>query len=116
MSNNNGVGKTVKQISEDAQETVRSVYKQADQARKDAVKQMFETADEIRESARTYSGEARDNVNAIARNLERSANDLNSRAIDRAEDVTETAQDNVWKSILAIFFVGLLVGWWLGND
>ena len=82
----------------------------------DTVKQMFQTADEIRERARTYSGDARDNVNVIARNLERTANDLNSRAIDRAEDVTETAQNNMWKSILAIFFVGLLVGWWLGRD
>lgn len=116
MSNSNGASAKVKQISDDAKEAARNAYSQAEQARKDAVKQMFETADEIRVKAREFTGDARDNANTIARNLERRANDLNSRSVDRAEEVTEVAQNNVWKSLLAIFFVGLIVGWWLGND
>lgn len=115
MSDNNGVQQNVKQVQEDIKDKAREAYNKADTARKDAVKQLFEVADNLRNQARDVTGEARDNMNVIARNLERTANDLNSRTLDKAEDVAKTAANNPIKSIMVIFFVGLLVGWWVSR-
>lgn len=112
----NGMPSGVKQARDEAMEMARKAYSKADAARKDAVKKMFETADQLREQAREVTGETRDQVNHIARNLERVASDLNSKTVDRVDMAASKVEDNMWKSILAIFFIGLLVGWWLGRD
>jgi ElaB/YqjD/DUF883 family membrane-anchored ribosome-binding protein len=112
----NGIPGSVKQARDEAMEIARKAYSKADTARKDAVKKLFETADQLREQAREVTGESRDQVNTVARNLERVASDLNSKTVDRVDMAATKIEDNVWKAILAIFFIGLLVGWWLGRD
>lgn len=112
----NGVPESVRTARDEALEVARKAYDMADGARRDAVKRLFEVADNLREQARDVTGEARDNINEIARSLERTANDLNSRTMERVDQAVETVEDNMWKTILGIFIVGLIAGWWLSRD
>jgi ElaB/YqjD/DUF883 family membrane-anchored ribosome-binding protein len=113
---NNGTPENLREMRKEAQEVAREAYGKADGARKDAVKRLFEVADDLRSQARQTSGEARDDMNTIARNLERTANDVNSRALDSAEDAVKMAQENPYKLLAMIFAVGLVIGWWLNGN
>jgi ElaB/YqjD/DUF883 family membrane-anchored ribosome-binding protein len=106
---------TVDTINRELQELGREVYKQADAARKETVKRLYDVADEIRARGKNAEGEARDTTDRIARNLEQTANYLNSRAVDQAEDVVETMRDNFWQTLMGVFIVGLVLGLFLSR-
>ena len=90
------------------QELGREIYKQADTARRDVVNQLFEVADSIR--SRATGSEQEEQANRVAASLERAANYVNSRALDQLEDTTELLRENVWKTTLFLFILGVIVG------
>ena len=103
------------EATDTAVDMARLAYQRADKARKNAMRQLYEGADELRHKARTASGEAREDLNHMARELERTAAHLNSQSQAEVAGAVATVQDNLWQSILSVFFVGLVAGWWLGN-
>ena len=113
------VQQKVEHVTEDVADSVedlaRGAYQRAEKARKNAVRQLYEGADELRSKARAASYETRDEINQMARDLERTAGNLNSQAEDEVAAAIATVQDNLWQSILTVFFVGLLAGWMLGK-
>jgi ElaB/YqjD/DUF883 family membrane-anchored ribosome-binding protein len=117
--NNNPVQEKLKatadNLSTDLQELKREIYNEARRARKDAINQLYAVADQIRARTRDVEGEARDNANQVARNLEQTANYLNARAIDQAEDLAANMRASFWQTVMAAFVVGLLVGLFLSR-
>lgn len=102
-------------VRADLRELGREIYKQADAARKDVVRQLYDAADNVRKRAQNAEGDARHSADRIARNLEYTANYLNTRTVDQAQELTEEAANNVWQSVALAFIVGLIIGLFLSR-
>lgn len=102
-------------VRADLKELGREIYKQADAARKDVVRQLYDAADNVRKRAQDAEGDARQSADRIARNLEYTANYLNTRTVDQAQELTEEASNNVWQSVALAFIVGLIIGLFLSR-
>jgi hypothetical protein len=101
----------VEQAREGFEKQIRVVNKQAKETRKEFSKRLNSTADDLRENWSHFMN--RDEIqraNQVAAELERIAQDVEVRAEKRIGNVTETAKQNLWLTVLIAFAVGIFAG------
>ena len=130
----------VEQLTEEVRARIEAVAEQANIDLGDVQMQMRELGQQVAERAATAKErivvelrnlstrivdeldgiedeESRLRAASLARELDRSANYLEDHTLEEVgQDVTETAQQNVWQALGIAFFIGLLVGLIIGSS
>lgn len=106
----------VQKVRQNLEKQIRVVNKQAKSTRKDFIKRLNHTANDLRsEFEHLIDGNQRKQAARIAKELESMAHDIEKQAEKRLDTVTESAQDNVWGSVLIAFVFGIVFGLILKN-
>lgn len=101
----------VEKARQDLEKQIRVVNKQAKQTRKEIANRLNQVAADLRsELDHLLNREEQKQANKLARDLETIAHNVEERAEKGLSDVTESAQDNVWGTVLLTFIVGLVIG------
>jgi hypothetical protein len=101
----------IEKAREDFGKQIRVVNKQAKQTRKEFSKQLNNTAEDLRSNWSQFMH--RDEIqraNEVAAELERIARDVEGRAEKGIGEVTASARQNVWLSVLIAFAIGIFAG------
>lgn len=101
----------VEQVRDDLQKQLRVVNKQAKETRTSFVKRLNRTADELRSDVQDlFDGEEKKQANRVAQDLEQLAYEIEDQAEKRFDNVTESASEKVWTSILVALAIGIILG------
>jgi ElaB/YqjD/DUF883 family membrane-anchored ribosome-binding protein len=107
------------QAAQELRELRRELRNRAEDVRKETVKQLNKAAETIRKEAHesTAGGELKQSADDLAKGLEKAANFLNSRTVDKmGEDATRVVQKNPIRAVVIALIVGLLVGIMMKGD
>lgn len=101
----------VEQVRDDLQKQLRVVNKQAKETRKGFVQRLNRTADELRSDVQgLLNGKEKTQAERVAQDLEKLAYEIEDQAEKSFDDVTESASEKVWTSILVAFAIGIILG------
>jgi len=119
---------------EESQETAENLSDElrdiAEKARQDIVSRMQSTAKRMRDYAEKTSGDLGSGAEKIAKRFEEGAEHLSNFKIKEAEEklkqaeekveeavgkVTDTAEENTWKTVVVVLIIGIVIGWLLSN-
>jgi ElaB/YqjD/DUF883 family membrane-anchored ribosome-binding protein len=121
MDDTNGADKAedlAKEAAKELNELTRELRHRAEDVRKEAVKQLNKAADTIRKEAHTSEiEELKQSADDLAKGLEKAANFLNSRTVDKmSEDATRIVQKNPMRTAVVALIIGLLLGLMMRGD
>lgn len=106
----------VEQVRADLEKQIRVVNRQALDTRKDLIKRLNRTAQDLRnEVDHLFDGEEKRRARDVASELERVAGKIEKQAEAHLTQVTSTASQNVWTTMLIVFAVGLIIGLFIRN-
>jgi ElaB/YqjD/DUF883 family membrane-anchored ribosome-binding protein len=101
----------VEQARDDIEKQFRVVNKQATKTRKDLSKRLSHSAEDLRSNlSHVFSREEQQRLANIASELEHIAQNAEHRAEKSIGEVTETARQNLWLTVLIAFALGIFAG------
>jgi ElaB/YqjD/DUF883 family membrane-anchored ribosome-binding protein len=117
MTNTNGAATQAEdvqqEVKEELKEVGREVRKRANDVKDEVVKQLFGAAETIRKEAKEahLEGEGKSAAYDVAKGLEKAANYLNSRSVEKmGDDATRVVRRNPMRAVMVALIVGLLLG------
>jgi ElaB/YqjD/DUF883 family membrane-anchored ribosome-binding protein len=113
MTETNGTGEKVQDVSKELGELGREVRQKANDIRKETVKQLNSAAESIRKEARESSDspEAHKAADEVAKGLEKAAHYLNNRSVEQmGAEATRVVKRNPMRMLFITFVVGFLLG------